>query len=316
MEVDGMAGRDAVVVVQKGDHSLGYYDFHTGEEIGRVEVDPYPHEFTISPDRRLAYLAHFGVALAEHEGAGGNTVSVVDLQARRRIGTIQTGDYRRPHDVALDGQGALYILSEGTGNLLVVKEPRSGRIDHVLPTRGRGSHMVSVTGDGRLAFCSNMESGTVTAVFPSDPERPGVVMAVGRHPEGSVFDEAEERLFVVNRESAEISIVDVKRLGVRQSFATPPGPVRICHDRQAGLLVALYHASGLAIIDPNQPSRQRVVSLPAKAISVGYHPATQTALLSTHSHEVCLVDVKEGRLVRSIRTRSDPDPLSVISLAA
>ena len=171
-----MAGRDVVVVVQKGDHSLGYYDFHTDEEIGRVGVDPYPHEFTISPDGRLAYLAHFGVALAEHEGAGGNTVSMVDLQGRRRVGTIQTGEYRRPHAVALDGRGALYILSEGTGNLLVVNDPGSGRIDHVLPTRGQGSHMVAVTQDGGVAFCSNMESGTVTAVFPKDPERPGVVM--------------------------------------------------------------------------------------------------------------------------------------------
>jgi DNA-binding beta-propeller fold protein YncE len=141
-------------------------------------------------------------------------------------------------------------------------------------------------------------------------------MPVGKHPEGSVFDAGEERLFVVNRESAEISIIDVKRLRVRGSFPTPPGPVRICRDPQAGLLVALYHGCGLAIVDPDQTSQQRVVSLPAKAISVGYHPASQTALLSTHSHEVCLVDVRAGRFVRSIGTRSDPDPVSVISLAA
>jgi hypothetical protein len=34
------SARDVVVVVQKGDHSLGYYDFHTGEELARVPVDP------------------------------------------------------------------------------------------------------------------------------------------------------------------------------------------------------------------------------------------------------------------------------------
>ena len=36
------SARDVVVVVQKGDHSLGYYDFHTGEELARVPVDPFP----------------------------------------------------------------------------------------------------------------------------------------------------------------------------------------------------------------------------------------------------------------------------------
>ena len=68
-----------MVVVQKGDHSLGYYDFETGQELGRVAVDPFPHEFTLSADKRTAYLAGFGVALAEHPGDGGHTVSVVDV---------------------------------------------------------------------------------------------------------------------------------------------------------------------------------------------------------------------------------------------
>ena len=157
--------RDVIVVVQKGDHSLGYYDFHTGEELARVPVDPFPHEFAISPDGRRAYLANFGVALAEHGGPGGNTVSVVDIQARQRIGTIDCGTYRRPHDVAFDGRGRLYVLCEGAGTLLVVPNPASGGIAHALPTRGHGSHMVSVRQDGSLAFCSDMESGTVTAVM-------------------------------------------------------------------------------------------------------------------------------------------------------
>ena len=105
-----MSMREVMVVVQKGDHSLGYYDFETGRELGRVAVDPFPHEFTLSADKRTAYLAGFGVALAEHPGDGGSTVSIVDVAGRRRIGTVHCGDYRRPHDVALDGRGTLYVL--------------------------------------------------------------------------------------------------------------------------------------------------------------------------------------------------------------
>lgn len=310
-----MSAREVIVVVQKGDHSLGYYDFEMGGELDRVPIDPYPHEFAISPDGRFAYMAHFGVALAEHEGAGGNTVSTVDIQGRRRVGTIDCGAYRRPHDVAFDAKGGLYVLSEGTSRLLVIRDPWSGRIDHAIPTGGAGSHIVSVTRDGALAFCSNMESNTVTAVFPRDPDRPGVVLPVGKHPEGSVFDEDEQRLFVVNRESAEISVIDVKRLAVLGSFRTPPGPVRICRDPRAGLLVALYHGRGLAIINPDNVSRQRVVALPDKAISVGFHAATQTALLSTHAHSICLVDTVAGKFTRFVPTRSDPDPMVVASVA-
>jgi hypothetical protein len=80
------------------------------------------------------------------------------------------------------------------------------------------------------------------------------------------------------------------------------------------LLVALYHDCGLAILDP-ESGNQRVVSLPEKPISVAFHPPSQTALLSTHAHRICLVDTVAGRLVRSVQTRSDPDPMAVVPLA-
>lgn len=308
-----MGAREAILVVQKGDHSLGYYDFGTGAELDRVPIDLFPHEFAISPDGRLAYMAHFGVALAEDEGAGGNTVSVVDIQARRRVGTIDCEKYRRPHDVAFDGRGALYILSEGTGRLLVVSDPTSGRIDHIIPTGGEGSHKVSVVRDGSMAFCSNMNSDTVGVVFPKDPKRPAFLIPVVKRPEGSVLDVEERRLFVVNREGAEISVIDVKRLVVTGSIRTPRGPVRICRDPRGRLLVALYYDCGLAIIDPDAGAQQ-VVPLPEKPISVGFHAATQTAMLSTHAHRICLVDTLAGKLVRVVPTRSDPDPVVVVPL--
>jgi DNA-binding beta-propeller fold protein YncE len=305
--------RDVILVVQKGDHSLGYYDFETGRELARVRVDPFPHEFTLSADRHTAYLASFGVALAEHAGAGGNTVSIVDVPGCRRTGTVHCGDYRRPHDVALDEHGTLYVLCEGSSRLLVVRDPNSGRFDLALPTLGQGSHMVSVVRDGSVALCSNMESGTVTALFPNDPDRPGVVLPVGTHAEGSVLDAEERLLFVMNRESANITIIDAKRLRVVDSISTPPGPVRVCRDGNR-LLIALYHGCGLLMMDMGDPARQHVVSLPAKAISVGYHAPSRTALLSCHDQRVYLVDTVAGKIRRSIATRSDPDPVAVVAL--
>jgi len=308
-----MAVRDVILVVQKSDHSLGYYDFETGEELARIPVDPFPHEFALSADRRTAYLASFGVALAEDPGPGGNTVSIVDIPDRKRIGTVHCGEYRRPHDVALDGEGTLYALSEATGYLLIVRDPASGEFNHAIPTRGAGSHMVSVRRDGSVAFCSNMESGTVSAVFPGEPDRPAAVLAVGKHPEGSAFDAEERRLYVMNRESAEISVLDVARLVVVGTIKTSPGPVRVCRDGDR-LLVALYHGCGVLIVNLKEPSRQQLVPLPAKAISVGYHTPSRTALLSCHDQRVYLVDTVSRAVMRSIATRSDPDPVAVVQL--
>ena len=115
------------------------------------------------------------------------------------------------------------------------------------------------------------------------------------------------------REGAGISVIDVRRLALGGSIRTPQGPVRICRDPRGRLLVALYYDCGLAIIDPDN-GEQQVVALAEKPISVGFHAATQTAMLSTHAHRICLVDTVAGRVVRFLPTRSDPDPMAVVSL--
>jgi len=308
-----MAGQDVLLVVQKGDHSLGYYDFASGEELARVALDPYPHEFTLSPDGRFAFQCHFGVALAEDEGPGGNTISIVDVDARRRVGSLDCGQWRRPHGIACDAAGGLYALSEGTSNLLVAGDPHAGRFDRAQPTGGKGSHILSVTRDGRLAFSSNMLSGTVTALFPQDPERPPVSFPVGERPEGSVLDAQDERLYVVVRESHRIAVIDTRKLEMLEPIPTPPGPVRICWGPDGLLVVPLYHDRSLALVDPAGAVRQ-VVPLPDRPISAGYHADSGTALASTFGDRVCLVDTRTGKHVRSIATRADPDPVAVVRL--
>ncbi len=199
-----MADEPVLLVVQKNDHSLGYYGLESGCELDRVPLDPYPHEFALTGDRRTAFIGHFGVALAEDEGPGGHTVSVVDIPARRRVGTLDCGRFRRPHGIDLDAKGAVYAVSEGASRLLVARDPADGRFGGDQPTGGQGSLWVTVTRDGCLAFVSNMVSNSVTVLFPQEPARPPVILPVGERPEGSVLDAAEQRLYVVCRESSQI----------------------------------------------------------------------------------------------------------------
>jgi len=102
-----MKESEVLVVVQKNDHSLGFFDFATGAELARVRVPDYPHEFAISADGRFAYSCHFGLKLAEDKGPGGNEISVVDLRTAKHVRSIACNGWRRPHGIALDGAGGL-----------------------------------------------------------------------------------------------------------------------------------------------------------------------------------------------------------------
>ena len=79
---------------------------------------------------------------------------------------------------------------------------------------------------------------------------------------------------MVNRESADISVIDIGQLAVTQTITTRPGPVRICWGR-GRLLVPLYHDRSLAIIDPSNPRAQAIIALPERPISIRYNPPPQ-----------------------------------------
>lgn len=304
----------ALIVIQKNDHSLGYYDLATGAPLDRVTLDPYPHESVRSPDGRFLYACHFGVALAEDEGPGGDTVSVTDIASRARVGTLSCGPFRRPHGIAIDDAGRLFVASEAASRLLVADDPATGRFDRHMPTGGSGSHIVAVTRDGRLALISNMETNTISLLRPDEPDRPAQILASGARPEGAVFDAEETRAYVTNRESGDISVIDLAAGTLDAPIRTPPGPVRIAWDRHAHLLVPLYHAAALARLNPRTPATQQTVELPHKPVSIGYDAEDHLALVGTLGDTVCIVDLDAMRVVRQIATRSGPDPVFTVAL--
>ncbi|MCL4744486.1 MAG: YncE family protein [Burkholderiaceae bacterium] len=309
-----MQARKVMVVVQKDDHSLGFYDFASARELRRVTLPAYPHEFVVNAQGTRAYICHFGLKLAEDEGPGGDEISVVDLPSATRIGSIRCTPWRRPHGIALDGAGALYVLSEAASRLLLIPDPDSGRIEGALPTAGRGSHIVSVTANGLWAFTSNMFSDTVSALDTTDPQRAPIVIESGDRPEGSAFDAGEKRLLVANRESANITVIDVARRRAIDSIDVPPGPVRIVRRAGATFLVALYHDQSLIALDAD---RRRVVSrvaLPGRPVSIGFDRDSGHALAAMLPGGVAVVDVESATHLRTIATRPGPDPIVTLDL--
>ncbi len=307
-------GRDVVVVVQKNDHSLGFFDFPSGTELARVGVPDYPHEFAISPDGRHAYSCHFGLKLAEDEGPGGNEISVVDLEEMRYERSISCGEWRRPHGIAFDERGCLYVLSEGRSALLVIPDPLSGAIDRVLPTAGHGSHIVAVTRDGALAFCSNMVSDTLSVLAPHGDTADPVVLDTGKRPEGSAFDAAEQRLLVCNRESADLTVIDVAGKRVIGRIATPAGPVRIARIAAARFAVACYHDCSIIVVDADAGKLTQRIALPGKPVSIGIDPHSGLALAGLLPSGLAIADLASGELTRTIATRAGPDPMAVFRL--
>ena len=68
------------------------------------------------------------------------------------------------------------------------------------------------------------------------------------------------------------------------------------------------------MVEPASARTVLTVPLPGQPISIGYDTDADLALASTLDDQVCVIDLKAGRVARTIRTRPGPDPIAVLDL--
>lgn len=212
------------VVLHKGDSSLGFYSA-AGKLEQKVPVNRHPHEMVLSADKKLLYTTDNGTMRIEQAGTGGNTVSIIDVAARRKVGEISTGEFRRPHGIArIPTTGQLLVSTELPDRLLLI-DPVQRKIIRTYDTKGKTNHMVTASLDGKWAWVSNSSSSNVSAVNLEN----GAVTLIptGPRPEGSVLSRDGKRLYVCQRDSSGIAEIDTTTNKLVRTLDSGKGPVRI-----------------------------------------------------------------------------------------
>ena len=213
-----------LLVLQKGQSSLAYYG-PTGQQLATVPVGPHPHEMVLSADGRYLYCTDNGTMLLEQPGEGNNTVSIVDVAARKKVGEISLGNYRRPHGIDLDrATGKLYVTTELPDQLLAI-DTATRKILRTYDTKGKTSHIVKLGRGAKVAYVSNSSSSNIAAIDLAS----GAVTLIptGVHPEGSVVSSDGTRLYTANREGASITIIDTAKNAAIGEIKSGKGTNRI-----------------------------------------------------------------------------------------
>ena len=213
-----------LAVVQKVAGSVGFYT-HDGKFISAVKVGEHPHEAVLSPDKRLLYVTDNGILWMTYKGEGGNTISIVDVKARKKVGVIDLGANRRPHGIDLDPKtGRLVATTENPSGLVLV-DPVARKVLRRYDVKGEAPHMVRLSPDARIAYVSNTNSGTLAAVNLETGETKTI--PTGARPQGTVFSRDRKTMYVTNSEANTISIVDVDKFQVTGTIQTGKWPCRL-----------------------------------------------------------------------------------------
>lgn len=296
------------LVLLKGANALAYYS-PEGKLQTSVAVNQHPHEMVFSADRRLLYTADNGTMRIEHPGKGGNSLSIIDVRARKKLGDISLGDYHRPHGIDLDKKtGRLVVTTELPDKLLLI-DPVKKSVLKTYDTKGKTPHMVTLGPGGKWAYVSNSGSGTVAAVNLDTSEVK--VIPTGERPEGAVLSPDGRELYVTNREAATISVINTATNEVSGTIRTSKGPVRIGVTPEGTIVYACMHDKRVAFADPK--SRKETGHVPVNGTPVSLHVSTDGKLAFASGEEqdtIFVVSIADRKLLRSFQTAkgAGPDP--------
>lgn len=302
---------EIMIVAHKHADEVGFYDVEAFQLLATVPVNPRPHELALSPDGKLLYTSDYGLERWTDNAEGGRTLSIVDVAARKKIGEIGLGRFRRPHGLERSHSGMLYVTTDKPGALLVVDPAKKSVLRHY-PVGDRLPHMVAVSEDETMAYTANSGDGTVSAIPLSGG--PQQIYPVGGIPMGLALSRDGKRLFVATRTGEEVVMIDTVTAKIAHRIPVSGQPVRLRFTPdERHLMVTTIGAGDLVIINPRSLQIQRRLYIGAALEGIGLDSRGEYVYLSAQGDaRVVRVAVGSWRLSGEYKTGLRPDPIVIV----
>src|SRR6266436_8561487 len=162
----------ALLVLEKSDNMMAIVDPASLQIVARVPAGPDPHEIEATADGKLVYISNYG-----GNDSALNTISVIDLVARKALPAINLGALRSTHGLAFAG-GKLYFTAE-TNKVIGRYDPATQSVDWVLGTGQDRTHMVAVSESLDRIVTSNVSSGSISIIEQVSLPMPPAVLQPG-----------------------------------------------------------------------------------------------------------------------------------------
>jgi YVTN family beta-propeller protein len=304
-------GQEATLaVVEKISGSVGFYSAD-GRRVGGVAVSTHPHEMILSPDKRFLYVTDNGILWMTQPGEGGNTISIIDVAARRKVGVIDLGNHRRPHGIDVDPRsGLLAVTIENPDGLLLV-DPAGRKVLKKYDVGGEDPHMVLVEPGAEWAYVSNTGSGTLAALHLKTGDV--IPIASGPRPQGGIFSPDGKIIYLTNSGGDSISVIDVAKRERVGTIKTGRGPVRIALTPDGRTLVyGLQSGEAVGFVDV--ASRKEVEQIPLGGPTVSLTMSSDGRVVYSSVQEqdkIFVISVNDRKVLQVIQTPkgSGPDPV-------
>ncbi|MGH9863301.1 MAG: beta-propeller fold lactonase family protein [Candidatus Acidiferrales bacterium] len=313
------AAAQVLIVLNKSDHEAALVDPATYEVIARLPTGKGPHEAAASLDGRTAYVSNYGSFGVFRPGEQprtepGNTITVLDLKARRVKATFDLGAYKQPHGLWVSrDRSRLWVTCESAKAVLEL-DAESGKILKAWETAQEVSHMVVPTPDERKLYVANIGSGSVTVIDRSTDIVKSIPTGAGA--EGIAVSPDGREVWVTNRADNTIAVLDAAKDSVLATFESGgemPIRVKFTPDGRQ-VWVSNARSNRLTVFDA--VTRQLLDAIEVGAVPVGIlmTPDGQRAFIAnTNANQVTVLDVPARKILRTFTTGTEPDGMAWVT---
>jgi len=296
----------ALLVLNKAESTLAIVDPATLQVLGRVPTGEAPHEIIASADGRLAFVSNYGSAKP------GNTISVIDIAARKERRRVDLGPLLRPHGITESG-GKIYFTIEGS-RAVARYDPASNRVDWLMGTGQSGTHMVVVAPDKNKLYTANTVSGSVTMIRLVDAQgTPSIVqIEAGKGAEGIDISPDGRWLWVAHRGDGGLSIIDTATDKVIETLKAGQQPIRVKFTPDGKrVLVSDAFGGDLIIFDAATRKETKRVQIGSTPVGILIPPDGRRAFVAqSAAGKVAVVNLETLAVDTSIEPGKGPDGMA------
>jgi DNA-binding beta-propeller fold protein YncE len=305
--VAAQAPAPALLVLLRSENQVGIVDPASGKIVGRVATGLDPHGVAASDDGKTAFTAN----------QKGNSLSVIDLVARKELRRVELGPASQPHDIVFAG-GKVYFTLEGY-KAIGRYDPPSNKIDWLFGTGQDSTHMMVVSPDRNRIFTANRASGTLTSingVTAGPPSWNATLIPVAKGSEGLSISPDGKEVWAATWGDGGVSIIDVATSKITQVLNSQTKHANRVQFTPDGKHVFLLDREGGDTVVMDAATRKEIKRFKVGADAMLMSPDGAHAYLAVDSHVaggdnyIAVVDLKTLQETSRIPTGTGADALA------
>ena len=185
-----------MLVVSKRLPGITIYNADTYKPLRSAAMEISPHEAAFSADGQHAYVPIYSNSGVGKPGTDEHTLHFVRTSDCKIIGSLDTGQYKRPHSIVVGQESGLLYVTAEIAECVIVVDPKRQQIIGTIPTGSNTSHMIAVTGDERKAYVSNVQAKTISVLDLQNHRLANTIPTDGENQRMTLSP--DERWFVTN----------------------------------------------------------------------------------------------------------------------